>query len=288
MIIRPVWKMDQSPDIEEGEPKSLLELEALIGRTLQSYLIILRAFEASTNANIQSVESLLLTASVDLVAGCEMARCGYLKQAYTLWRSWFEQAILGLYFLEAPLHREAWKFSESVSLNDSPKYRLMLHQLLTESGERHAFTLVYGDRFIKLVQMLKASKPPKEQGPVKRAIRVLTQLSQGVHGTFRPKSMESLEKVCAQVEAHGTPTLNAAWSVVSEFWLLFIANTVDLPDEGWASLRNGDLTETQISLYFGTDSLAGAQSDDDFKSGVKELFALNDPFKIAFQSLKNG
>lgn len=288
MVIRPIWGMDQVLVVEEREPKILLDLESLIGKTLKSYLTIVRTFEASAESDIKSVESLLLTASVDLVAGCEMARCGYLKQAYTLWRSWFEQAIFGLYFLEAPLHRDAWKFSDSVSLNDSPKYRLMLHQLLAESGERHAFTLVYNERYIKLVQMLKASKPPKEQDPIKRATRVLTQLSQGVHGTFRPKSMESLEKVCAQIETHGTPALEAAWSVVSEFWLLFIANTVDLPDDGWVKLRNGSLTKDQITVYFKTDSSTEDQADANFKFGVYELLALNDSFKTAFQSLKNG
>lgn len=53
-----------------------------------------------------------------------MARTGYLKQAYSLWRSWFEQSIFFLYFLEAPLHKAAWKVKAEISQDDSPQYRL--------------------------------------------------------------------------------------------------------------------------------------------------------------------
>lgn len=288
MEIRPIWNMSQVFIEGRTEISSLLELESSIIKTLKSYLKIIHAFEGATDLNIKSVESLLETAAVDLVAGCEMARFGYLKQAYSLWRSWFEQVIFGLYFIEAPLHREAWKPADSVSLDDSPKYRLMLHQLLTDSGERHAFALVYGERFSKLIQILKAGKPPKDKEIIKRATRVLTQLSQGVHGTFRPKLMKSLDQVCAQVSDHGTPVLEQAWLVVSEFWLLFITNTVDLPEEAWTLLRSGSLTNDNIENYFNDDLVVDDFIDPNFKSGIDELLALNIPFKNAFQSLKNG
>ena len=287
-MIRPIWDMSEVIITTNEQQKSLLILEGLIGTTLKIYLDIARVFEVSTESNINSIESLIDTAFVDLVAGCEMARCGYLKQAYTLWRSWFEQVMFALYFLEAPLHREAWKHSESVSLDDSPPYRLMLHQLLADSSERHTFVLVYTDRYIKLIQILKASKPPKAQEPVKRATRVLTQLSQGVHGTFRPKLMTSLEKACTQLEAHGIPALQNAWSVVSEIWLLYIANTVDLPESGWALLRNGSLTKEDLNKYFEDQSSVNAQLVESFQLGIEKLLALNEPFKTAFQSLKNG
>ncbi len=274
VTIRPIWAIDRALKISEKEPNDLLQLESLIRETLKSYLSIVRAFELSTESNISTVELLVRAASVDLVAACEMARSGYMKQAYTLWRSWYEQVIFALYFLEAPLHREAWKFSETVSQADSPNYRLMLHQLLNDSGERHAFALVYADRYAKLIQIFKASNPPREQAPIKRAARILTQLSQGVHGTFRPKSMESLADVCLQLKKHGTPTLRNAWDVVSELWLLFIVNVIALPENEMNQMRNGSLTEDQIAKHF------------EFAS--KELYLLNLPFKTAFQSLKNG
>ena len=86
-MIRPIWDMSAVIITTNEQQKSLLILEGLIGTTLKIYLDIARVFEVSTESNINSIESLIYTASVDLVAGCEMARCGYLKQAYTLWRS---------------------------------------------------------------------------------------------------------------------------------------------------------------------------------------------------------
>lgn len=272
--IRPIWDLSLTLTIDHDEPKHLLELERSIDETLKNYVDVVRAFDAVTDSAIEAAESLLMTAKIDLVAGCEMARCGYLKQAYTLWRSWFEQSFFALYFLESPLNRYAWKVSDSVSLKDSPQYRLMLHQLLTESGEKHAFTLVYNERHAVLVQTLKASKQPKDQEPVKRAIRVLTQLSQGVHGTFRPSSMATYEMVCSQIGLHGTPALRNAWAVISEFWLLYIANVVDLPEDGWIALRSGELSAEQAKKYLGEEG--------------EGLATLNESFKNAFQSLKNG
>lgn len=274
VIVRPIWNLGLPMNISEDEPRRLLELEGKIEATFRSYIEVITTFDAASEATVDAIESLLATARVDLVGGCEMARCGYLKQAYTLWRSWFEQSFFALYFLEAPLYRYAWKVSESVSLKDSPQYRLMLHQLLADSSEKHPFALVYNERHSMLVEMLKASKQSKEQEPVKRAARVLTQLSQGVHGTYRPSAMASHELVCTQIGVNGIPALEGAWAVISEFWLLFIANAVDLPEEGWVSLRNGELDVERAKKYLGDDA------------GV--LTTLNESFMTAFKNLKNG
>ena len=263
--------MDRALDVEYAEPRALLALEKLIVSTSQSYIAVLRKFEVSTDSDIKEAGSLLKTASVDLIAGCELARCGYLKQAYTLWRSWFEQSLFALYFLEAPIHRAAWKVSDSISLADSPQYRLMLHQLLNQTGERHAFALVYNERQSAVRQNLKCGNARKDQ-VVDRATKVLTLLSQGVHGTFRPTQVESSDKACVQIGAHATPALLNAWSIVSEFWLLFIVNVIDLPTDALIELRNGSLSKDKIQ--------------ESFAEGADELLTLNEPFKTVFQSIK--
>jgi hypothetical protein len=270
MGIRPIWEIDTPVTVSEAEPKLLLELEALITETLKNYHEIARVFEVAGDSDINAAKSLLSAANVDLVAGCEMARFGYLKQAYTLWRSWLEQVIFTLYFLEAPLHHNAWKIKDAVTLEDSPKYRLMLHQLLSDSGsEKHAFALVYTERYLLLIEKMKAGKPVKDQSLLKQATKVLTQLSQGVHGTFRPKLMKSSSEVCVQLGLYGTPALAAAWSVVSEFWLVFITISIAFTEEQIVSLRSGTLSAEQIKI-FGLGN---------------ELLTLNTSFKNAFQSL---
>ena len=152
--IRGVWEIEGPlPAVADGNVHALLELERFAIDAVK--LCCKTAIAFVDEGNVANVHFLQQSAQADLVAGCELARAGYLKQAYSLWRSWFEQSIFSLYFLEAPIHRAAWKVASEVSLDDNPQYRLMLHQLLNESGERHPFSLVYSDRFFRLLDALR-------------------------------------------------------------------------------------------------------------------------------------
>lgn len=171
-----------------------------------------------------------------------------MKQAYSLWRSWFEQSLFALYFLEAPINRRAWKVSEAVKLEDNPKYRLMLHQLLTESGEPHPFTLVYGERHTNLLQAFAIASSPKADRPVPRAVRILTLLSQGVHGTYQPTRAQSSETCLMQVEEHCLPALQKAFSSLSHFWVLLLTDLAALPPGFLIAMRNGNVDLTDPSV----------------------------------------
>lgn len=126
ITIRPAWNIEATIENDADSPQS-----QLIGIQIQATQILSLCHEIAENIlekdYVSEVHFLLRSGNNDLVAGCELARAGYLKQAYSLWRSWFEQAMFTLYFLEAPIHRAAWKVSLKVELSDNPKYRLMLH-----------------------------------------------------------------------------------------------------------------------------------------------------------------
>lgn len=238
---REVWNAKNYPqNLYDDTFKEIIAIEKSAINGLQIFIDIIETFIGENEA-IQAKE-LISTANIDLIAGCEMARFGYLKQAYTLWRSWYEQVLFSLYFLEAPIHRQAWKVSESVSISDSPKYRLMLHQLLADSSEKHAFTLVYADRYIKILESLKKTNVPKSNYTLARAGKILTVLSQGVHGTYRPTISKDNSELSKQLTQHCLPTLQNAWKTVSEMWLLFITNVVDLPETSLISLSKGSLS----------------------------------------------
>lgn len=271
--IRPVWRAGERLDSQSNEAiKKLLEIEQKIITGGDNCFEVVRLL--SDSDNIEQLRRLQVSGKNDLVAGCELARTGYLKQAYSLWRSWFEQSIFLLYFLEAPLHQAAWKVSSEVSQSDSPQYRLMLHQLLTESGEKHPFTLVYDSRYTVLSDVLKISNTPKAQRPIPRATRVLTVLSQGVHGTYQPQVADKLETLCGQLEAHCIPMLSAASEVLSIFWVLFISNFVDLPEETLVQLREGEISVEKLTT-------AGIDN-------APQIAALAPTFSEAFPSPKNG
>jgi len=240
IAIRPVWNtaVPKRGDLP-AEVVALLAVEERIVRASDVYLELARIL--AEEEYVDELASLMRSAHRDLTGGCEMARTGYIKQAYSLWRSWFEQSIFFLYFLEAPLHKAAWKVKAEISQDDSPQYRLMLHQLFADSSEKHPFTLVYDARFTSLTAALKISSVPKAQRPIQRASRVLTVLSQGVHGTYQPQSAENLEALCSQLDTHCKPVLVAAEEVLNTLWMLLITDVIALPEEVLVKLREGSV-----------------------------------------------
>lgn len=238
IAIRPIW--DASLPTHEQlrkEERSLLEVETRIEKASDVFLDLVRIL--ADKDYVDELSSLSRSAHSDLVGGCEMARAGYVKQAYSLWRSWFEQSIFFLYFLEAPIHKAAWKVKAEVSQDDNPQYRLMLHQLLSNTGEKHPFALVYESRYKILTEALKISGVPKANMPIQKASRVLTTLSQGVHGTYQPQSAKNLDGICAQLEANCMPVLCAAEEVLNIFWILLITELVALPADVLILLKEG-------------------------------------------------
>lgn len=273
--IRPIWKPTVPEQLSlRPQVAALLSVEQRIVSASNVYLSLARI--AVDEEYVDDLTSLMRSALNDLIAGCEMARTGYVKQAYSLWRSWFEQSIFFLFFLEAPLHKAAWKVKAEISQDDNPQYRLMLHQLLTDSGERHPFTLVYDARFSRLIEALKISAVPKAQRPIQRAVRVLTTLSQGVHGTYQPQSAQDMDGICAQLDAHCKPVLTTAEEILNTFWVLLFTDLVALPENVLIQLRQG-----QVSV----SDLRDAGVDE-----VDQVAALAPYFALAFSSphLKNG
>jgi len=257
---RAIWEINTSPkNISDGIIQNLLEREKIILHGLVAFSDFVFSYMDEDDANESKV--LIASANTDLVAGIELARFGYLKQAYTLWRSWYEQVLFALYFLEAPIHRQAWKVSEAVSISDSPKYRLMLHQLLAESGEKHAFVLVYADRYEKLMGKMQKAAPKKDK-PLQKAGKVLTVLSQGVHGTYRPAASKDNSELSKQISTHCLPTLDDAWNVVSQLWLLLLTNIVDLPSEALILLNQGNLSKEDIRKLFPIDLDENSDGED--------------------------
>ena len=245
--IRPIWLMkSQPPDIEDGPIAELLAKEQFAVNAIRTCLELTQTI-LDDDDSTRDIQFLEYSANADLAAGCELARSGYLKQAYSLWRSWFEQSLFALYFLEAPIHRVAWKVSQEVALEDNPQYRLMLHQLINDSGERHPFGLVYNDRHANLLEALKITSDKKDR-PVARAGKVLTLLSQGVHGTYQPPRATSKEECLVQVEKHCIPALDNALLALLQFWVLFLTDLSVLPEEFLVSMREGKATMDDPSI----------------------------------------
>lgn len=247
--IRAVWEIASKIPVSPHEAvNELIGLECSIVEDGGRCMAFAEAFiDQDTVTGIHSISQSAIT---DLVSGCELARAGYFKQAYSLWRSWFEQAIFSLYFLEAPMHREAWKVSEEVALNDNPQHRLMLHQLLNESGERHPFSLVYSNRFARLVDTFRmdAGRIAKGNKPIPRATRVLTALSQGVHGTYQPARVATDVELSDRLKKHCLLVLAEAAEVLNLFWLLLVTSAVDLPERALLALREGDSDKAKAAF----------------------------------------
>jgi len=118
--IRPIWsqRIDPAPADADPQTKLLLSLEtATINQIEAAYQAALQVHHED---NVESVLPLLDSASADLVSGCELARGGYFKQAYALWRAWYEQTLFAIYFIEAPMHRRAWRCFREIEFGKEP------------------------------------------------------------------------------------------------------------------------------------------------------------------------
>lgn len=238
MDVKPAWNY-KSPATIGRRFRAEMELLRVQGRLLHDVEQLARIADAFSDAGESPIGFLIESAHMDLVAGTELARCGYPKQAYSLWRAWFEQSLFAIYFREAPLHQQAWKVSKSIGIDDNPQYRLMLHQLLNDSGERHPFSIVYQQREELVATALKVGPPAKKDRLVARASRTLTLLSQGVHGTYQPSPATSRNLNQEIIEKHCTWQLTEAAEIVRRFWILFVVSRADLSEEFILGLRDG-------------------------------------------------
>lgn len=274
----PIWQHRLMRHDENAETEHLASLEENAINFVRNFLTVIEIQKDADD--LVEIRKLIAAAESDLIAGCGLARLGYMKQAYSLWRSWFEQCLFALYFLDAPIHHEAWKVQEEVQLGDSPSYRLMLHQLLNESGEKHPFAAVYSARYTQLLAALKIGKIKSEQHLLKRSTRVLTLLSQGVHGTYRPAPVTNFAELYKSIGTHSVPALQAACETVTEYWLCYIVNTITLPEQMIISLRSGMLPRIEIhNAFTGSAEVSEDLSDEE----VDALYALNKPFKFVFE-----
>ena len=238
--VRPVWCVATGLNGISGQ---VAKLHAREKQALGDMGVFLRLVEKMVDAELtDSVLPLNKTATNDLVAGCELARVGYLKQAFSLWRAWFEQVIFALFFIESPIYHMAWAVTQTVGLEDNPKFRLILHQIVSEGSEKHPFAIVYSERFVQLLSRLKVSNLSKDRYVVKRPGRVLTALSQGVHGTYRPKDIDGEAKIDERLEKDVIPIFDEMAKVVGQLWCLYLMYQMDMSDDMLLQLRTGALT----------------------------------------------
>lgn len=244
MEIRPAWgTATPKVDNDQAAETALIATQETI---ISDVEVLVSTADALYDDEAHSVSFLIQSAHKDLIAGTELARSGYVKQAYSLWRAWFEQCLFALYFREAPLHRQAWKVSEAIGLDDNPQYRLMLHQLLSESGEKHPFSIVYQEREDRIAAALKAGLPSKRDRLIAKASRTLTLFSQGVHGTYQPASANSRKDNQDSINKHCLNALRDAAAIVRRFWVLHVLSQVDLPESYLISLREGKPMSEQV------------------------------------------
>ncbi|MBM4440103.1 MAG: hypothetical protein FJ027_06765 [Candidatus Rokubacteria bacterium] len=233
--IRAIWEREQPPPA--GLQDSVHELTEVTARALHHQNRALVAAGQIHGEIVDRIKPIAESAGVDLVASCELARCGYFKQAYALWRAWFEQAILALYFLEAPLHLAAWKTSEDIRPGIEPETKLMLHQLLVVGGPRaHHFSTVYRERCEAVLRAWRVT-PARRADALVVATSRLSDFSQGVHGTFRPPPISGDPELSPGVARHALPVLMSAARVVSFLWFVNIQSHLDLSDEQLVGMR---------------------------------------------------
>ncbi|WP_353086104.1 hypothetical protein [Stenotrophomonas sp.] len=239
--IRAIWQVSDALDLNYPSERELHALERSIALELGMFSELSRILGDSAVAAQVSISQLYENAENDLVAGCELARNGYFKQAYSLWRSWFEQAVFGLFFIESPIHSHAWSGVELLTLDSGPDYRLMLHQLLANGRDGHPFSVVFGERFKQLLTALKLSGFPKKKYILSRAEIVLTALSQGVHGTYRPKKITDEKKIIEIISSESMPLLREAFSVVGILWCMHFISSLTISEGDIVSLRTASL-----------------------------------------------
>lgn len=234
--IRPIWERD-SP-APAGLPDPVQRLTELGARSIRQLSLSVDAATHVHGEIVERIRPIIESANVDMVAGCELARCGYFKQAYSLWRSWLEQAMFALYFVESPLHLSAWKASEEIRMGTEPETKLMLHQLLVAGGERaHHFSVVYQERCEAVLRAWRVT-PVRAADAIRIANSRLGDLSQGVHGTFRPQPIGSDAELPGEVTRHVLPVLTSGVRLVGFLWFVNIQSHLDLADEQLTQMRN--------------------------------------------------
>ncbi|HEX4403882.1 MAG TPA: hypothetical protein VH560_03590 [Polyangia bacterium] len=248
--IRPIWATDAAVLNQPHSPQiqCLLDLERRASRELE------RSIEAARNVfpqdRVESVESLFESARFDLVAGVELARGGYFKQTYSLWRSWYEQTLFALYFIEAPLHRIAWRRAPQIELGDEPRVKLMLHQMLPESGDKaHPFGAVYSERFKSLFAALRVTVP-KKSAPLSTAEHRLRDLSQGVHGTYQPSPVWSVGELQKPLETHILRLFELVIATIGIFLFSCVQSQLGL-------------SETQLTKFLNREFQPSADDEDE-------------------------
>lgn len=189
------------------------------------------AIEVYGEERVEAVRSLIQHANTDLIAGCELSRGGYFKQAYALWRAWYEQIFLALYFIETPLHLSAWRRVSKIEFGKEPPYKLMLHEVLKKGGDKpHPFAVVYGERFSSLFRALRIDVPGKYR-PLDAATERLADLSQGVHGTFQPTAVKSQAELPTALAQHVHPLFEPTVTLVGLFCFVCIQSQLDFSDD---------------------------------------------------------
>jgi len=246
MKIRPVWETTGA-DSAQTAPGPELERFGATETACSELLVVLHDAAAHVGADVGAVTGTLDSARQDLSAGCVLARAGYSKQAYTLWRSWYEQTLFSTYFLEAPLHREAWPSLDEIKHGEEPRSKLMLHELLNTSGTKHPFAVAYEARFDSMYQALKLSNVPKSSHPIALAKACLIDLSQGVHGTYQPRRVENAAALPTQLAKHATPVLEKTHLVSSLFVFAYVLANVGFDEMTLLRLRQAGASTSDDS-----------------------------------------
>lgn len=231
--MRPIWLRLSDPPA--GAAQELDQLWAL-ERAARQPLACVLDLAHRLNVDVDSVRGIAEGAEADLCVGCEAASAGYFKQAYALWRLWFEQSIFALYFLEAPLHREAWRVVEEVDPGKEPLSKLMLHQLTATSGVKHPFAVVYEHRFASLHSAIKVASNMKSTEALRLVKDCETDMSQGVHGTFTPRPLASPAELPGALAHYALPMLQRARTAVGVLCFAYAYALIEPTEQQLAAL----------------------------------------------------
>jgi hypothetical protein len=232
--MRPIWDRLSAPQAD-----ILPEIAALRALEKEAHQPLVEAVTLASQVGVEvdSVKELIDAAETDLCAGCEVAAAGYFKQAYALWRSWLEQSVFALYFLEAPLHRQAWQVVTEIDSGKEPRAKLMLHELVSEND--HPFYIVYESRLTTIHEALKVTNVKKTETALKLTNHCLRDLSQGVHGTFNPHPVASHAELPKGLMKHALPTLQRARTAVGALCFAYAYALIGPPtDQQLVALRS--------------------------------------------------
>lgn len=245
--IRPAWHPTMRPiwGMLPHAVHTLLDAEWAATEHLR--LAIQAARETPLAGGVDGAADIADAARLDLIAGVELARAGYLRQACVLWRSWLEQTLFALYFIEAPLHRLAWRSSDQIDLGKPPTLKLMLHQILTSVGDAaHPFGLVYAERCQQFFDALRIN-PPKDLQPLRVVAHRLSDLSQAAHGTYRPVPVAHEDDVARRLAAELLDLFSSTVTVVGFLWFICVQAALDVNAEQLIAMRDPAFQPNDVS-----------------------------------------